>query len=332
MGGQNLVYSRVCKLVFLWIFFSINSAIIANIIPQATPPNSPNVDIPQKVVLLKKPHYYVALVAVFRDEAMFLKEWIEFYRLMGVEHFYLYNHLSKDNFQEILQPYIDAGIVELGNISQEIKTWGEWNTLQCKIYADTCKKVKDDVEWLVAVDTDEFLFPVQEGNLITVLKNYDDVAALSVNWKMYGSDTLEDLNPGELLTELLTKSSQVAAEDVHVKTIVKPRYVDTFTNPHYPELQKGFSQINEHREPLKGPFLKTPSRDILRINHYWTRTWKFFRETKLKRVHMVDDIAKIIERVKSYSVTPDTAILRFVPALKERMNTPISQTPNPQNQ
>jgi hypothetical protein len=47
---------------------------------------------------------------------------------------------------------------------------------------------------------------------------------------------------------------------------------------------------------------------------------------------MVDDIAKIIERVKSYSVTPDTAILRFVPALKERMNTPISQTPNPQNQ
>lgn len=44
------------------------------------------------------PKYYLALVSFFRNEARFLKEWIEFYRMIGVEHFYLYNHLSDDNF------------------------------------------------------------------------------------------------------------------------------------------------------------------------------------------------------------------------------------------
>lgn len=31
---------------------------------------------------------YLAVCAIFRDEAPYLAEWIEFHRLVGVEHFY----------------------------------------------------------------------------------------------------------------------------------------------------------------------------------------------------------------------------------------------------
>lgn len=316
---------RQIKKIFSYLIITSTFA-ITNIHFKATANESIITNAPEKVIALQNPKYDIALVAIFRDEAMFLKEWIEFYRLIGVKHFYLFNHLSKDNFQEILQPYIDAGIVELENIHENKTTWSDWNDLQCKVYADTCKKVKNDVEWLLVVDTDEFLFPVRENDLPSVLKKYNDYAALSVNWQIFGCDTVEDIKSGELLIELLTKSSRLAAEDLHVKTIVKPRYVETFTNPHFPELQKGFTQINERHVPMHGPFLKSPSRDILRINHYWSRTWRFFREVKMSRPHMRDPAEKVIKQIQSYSVTEDTSIAKFIPALKERMQTPILLT------
>ena len=46
----------------------------------------------KKIDLLESPKYYLVLVALFRDEARFLKEWIEFYKLMGGKNFYLFNH------------------------------------------------------------------------------------------------------------------------------------------------------------------------------------------------------------------------------------------------
>ncbi len=56
---------------------------------------------------------YLAVAAIFRNEAPYLAEWIEFHRLVGVEKFYLFNNLSADEYLTVLQPYIDDDIVEL---------------------------------------------------------------------------------------------------------------------------------------------------------------------------------------------------------------------------
>ena len=34
---------------------------------------------------------YLSICAVYRDEGPYLREWIEFHRLVGVERFYLYD-------------------------------------------------------------------------------------------------------------------------------------------------------------------------------------------------------------------------------------------------
>ena len=39
---------------------------------------------------------------------------------MGVDNFYITNHLSADNYLEVLQPYIDKGIVKITDLSGEI--------------------------------------------------------------------------------------------------------------------------------------------------------------------------------------------------------------------
>ena len=50
--------------------------------------------------------YRFSLVLIFKDEAPYLEEWIEFHLMLGVDHFYLYQNNSTDNYQEVLKPYI----------------------------------------------------------------------------------------------------------------------------------------------------------------------------------------------------------------------------------
>ena len=50
---------------------------------------------------------YLSITAVLQNEAPYIKEWIEYHRLVGVERFYIYDNESTDNVKEILKPYID---------------------------------------------------------------------------------------------------------------------------------------------------------------------------------------------------------------------------------
>ena len=60
---------------------------------------------------LSFPHE-LAIVACAKNEGTYFKEWLDFHILVGVTKFYIYDNESDDNTKEVLQPYIDKGIVE----------------------------------------------------------------------------------------------------------------------------------------------------------------------------------------------------------------------------
>ena len=53
------------------------------------------------------------MCAIYRDEAAYLREWVEFHRVVGVERFYLYDNHSVDDHRHALAPYIADGTVVL---------------------------------------------------------------------------------------------------------------------------------------------------------------------------------------------------------------------------
>ena len=55
----------------------------------------------------------MGIATMFYNEAPYLKEWIEYHRLAGVDHFWMYNNNSTDHWQEVLQPYIAEKLVEV---------------------------------------------------------------------------------------------------------------------------------------------------------------------------------------------------------------------------
>lgn len=53
----------------------------------------------------------MAICVRTKDFARFLPEWIAFHYALGVDEIGVYDDDSMDNTREVLQPFVDAGIV-----------------------------------------------------------------------------------------------------------------------------------------------------------------------------------------------------------------------------
>lgn len=268
----------------------------------------------------KEYEFHLALCAIFQNEADYLKEWIEFHKLVGVQHFYLYNHLSQDHYYEVLFPYIESGEVELFEWNDHFNSGGsfDWPLTQTSAYNHAVHLAKRKAKWLAIIDTDEFLLPVEEDNLADFLIAYEGEVALCVNWQMYGTSGVSTLLPGHLLIEdLIYKAPTDYGENVHVKSIVRPEWVESVTNPHFCNFLYNCHHVNSNHEARFGPFSPVCV-DKIRINHYWTRDEKFFYERKVPRRDKWGDGGSI-DRAKRINEVVDTAIHKYVPRLKKAL-------------
>ena len=141
--------------------------------------------------------YNVSICAIFKDEATYLKEWLEFHMIVGVEHFYLYNNNSSDNYKEILKPYIDKGIVTLTD-------WPKPQS-QMEAYKDCVDNYAKETKWFGFIDLDEFVVPNDYEDIYSFLKKFEDNRpVVIVYWKHFGSSGLINRDMKGLVTEDFT--------------------------------------------------------------------------------------------------------------------------------
>ncbi len=156
-----------------------------------------------KVYFLKKQSFpakkfHISICGCFKNEGRFVKEWIEYHLLMGVEHFYLYNNNSEDNYKTVLQEYIDRGIVTLEKYP-EIPA-------QPGCYKHWYDHYRGETDWVSFLDLDEFFVPLKHDNLVGWLAENDKYPLLSVYWKMFGTSGMLKHDDNKLTTEQYTVS------------------------------------------------------------------------------------------------------------------------------
>lgn len=93
----------------------------------------------------------LAVVAILKNEGPYLKEWLDYHLLAGVDHFYIYDNDSTDNQAEVAKPYVEAGLVDY------IPFPGQ--AMQFAAYNDAVKKFKFQSRYMAFIDGDEFIFP-----------------------------------------------------------------------------------------------------------------------------------------------------------------------------
>jgi hypothetical protein len=227
--------------------------------------------------------HYLAICAIFRDEAIYLEEWLNFHYKLGVSHFYLYNDRSEDDYLNVLKPWMDKGLVTL-------KDWHQLG--QSSAYNDCIKMHRMEARWIAIIDLDEFLFSPIQKNLLTVLKDYEDCAAIFVYWILFGSSGhIKRPETGVLQSYTRCMDYQTALKDnfnpatkrevyvsgraIEGKSIVNPRLVREFSSHSPSKFWSGFL-VNENKTAFKKRIKLDRTANYsctkLRINHYWSKS------------------------------------------------------------
>lgn len=266
-------------------------------------------------------NWELALVAVFQDETPYLGEFIEFHKQMGVEHFFLYDNLSKENFYDEIGEFIETGEVELFE-------WPVVNFVkgQCDCYTDAVYRCKGRAKWLIFADTDLFFFPIEKDNLVALLQEYDHpkIGGVTVNLLYFGTSGVEKLQEGESLIQQLTKCA--GEVDHHIRCIVRPERVKQVNNPHFAQYYPQYFAVDENLSRNEGPFNERRPVQKIRANHYALRTLDFLKnvygirhvrfEAEKNGLPLPTTIPdemwkKFLELDEKWSVSEDHQILRF---------------------
>lgn len=217
---------------------------------------------------------YLSATCIIKNEAEYMPEWLEYHLLVGFEKFYIYDNESTDNIKQILQPYIDSGIVEY--------TYWPGTAMQMPAYKDCVEKHKNDTFWLAVIDIDEFVV-ADCKNVATSLHDFEDCAAVVLQWLVYGDSGVVNKESG-LVIERFKSHNNLDDTSEMCKSIINPRKVEVKTL-HLPCPMVGFNAVNSIGEkiiPLSNAKIQNGTYKNIHINHYIFKSREEFLIKKTK--------------------------------------------------
>ncbi|WP_283680820.1 glycosyltransferase family 92 protein [Parablautia sp. Marseille-Q6255] len=215
--------------------------------------------------------HQIAIVAIIKNEGAYIKEWVTYHTMIGVSHFYLFDNGSTDSTKAELVHYIESGIVDFIPF--------EGRNRQLPAYNYALKHYGNDCRYMAFIDADEFLFVMNKAqrleDIIDELLNVPakkSVGGLAVNWRMFGSSGLEHRPEGGVLENYLYRAAEDGKGNNCIKTIVNPRKVYKYKQPHFPTYLYGYYSIDENGNKVKGWSHPVEQINKIRINHYFTKS------------------------------------------------------------
>lgn len=184
----------------------------------------------------------VALCVRVKDEAPVLAEWLEYHLAAGISHFFVYESFSSDNFREVLQPFIDRGLLTL---------IADWPTVPVTPHAenDCILRSVNRFEWVGFLDVDEFLVLEDGAAIDDYLAEFPKAPAVGFHWRYFGSSGHRTHPEGPVI---LNYTRRAADLNRHAKVFVRPERVTGCRNPHSFTYRSLDFAVTEAGVPLKG--------------------------------------------------------------------------------
>lgn len=211
----------------------------------------------------------LAICAIVKDEAPYLLEWIAHHRLVGVEHFVLFDNGSSDGTTELLSKLAKAGIVDhvpWPNIPHV--------AAQRPAYIAGLARLADRCQWVAFIDADEFLHPLLGESIPRILQDFDNAAGLMVPWRLFGSNGHQEEGSDLVIRRFTRRAHADSPLNRTVKTIAQARFI-AVPDIHTPKITDGslideFGQLGgtQGHPDRHG----VPQARRLVLNHYFTKS------------------------------------------------------------
>ena len=269
LGMEQLMTRRAASLsiqnIVLFIVFSYIRPLWVISIPEVILDNSS--EIPSKV-------HYFNICALFRNQARYLSEWISYHSCIGVEHFYLYNDGSVDNYDCVLQPYIESGTVTLFHTHMN-----NANGPQLQVYSHCLEiSTKRGTRWTAFIDIDEFIVWKSEEKLKAIFRDFEEFSAVQLTWVHFASreERVEE-EDGLVLETYTSREKSDFNKKSPRKSIVFAKNV-SIMHVHHPELVPGSYCTDETRNMYSSCLQVGPVHtSVIYLHHYSTKSYNYFQ-------------------------------------------------------
>lgn len=261
----------------------------------------------------------IAAVAMLKNEKDYIEEWIRFHALVGIEEFIIYDNGSDDGTPE----YIESTEWPVPVRVVDWRSFTASNFSQGQAYAHAVVNYGADCRWMAFIDVDEFLFPLKGMKLYEAMARFEDQPGVSIPWHNFGFGG-HGKRPSGLTLSNYTQCASFPPTSrqfslLRYKTIADPAKI-LFAGPHTPSYRGDLDgAYNDRGQRIAKWAMRRDdfvSSEVLRINHYFTRSKQELHE-KLSKGRITEDgevnYGVYDRRLRHYnmSVTTDDAILKY---------------------
>ena len=231
--------------------------------------------------------YNLAVVAIFKDEGKYLREWLDYHLLAGVDHFYLYNNDSSDDYAEVLAPYVEKNLVTVIDCPGRLMMFPAYN--------DAIEKYRYECRYFAFIDLDEFIYPKSNRSIVEVvdeiLSQVLDAAGLAMNWQCFGSSGQEAADYSCGVLERFTRralddwsSTTGKAGNLFRKVISNPLLISCAINPHFAFYFDCKFAVNSNAQAVDTSYKSYPVHtDKIVVNHYYTKSKEEYYKKKMPK-------------------------------------------------
>jgi hypothetical protein len=142
----------------------------------------------------------------------YLAEWIESHLLVGVERFDLVLNHKEANSSKIVAPHFSSADVE----------WRSWprKRIQAAIYMNCVFKLRTETCLVAVLDADGFLVPLETLSVPAILRRFDIVCGVRVNWVTFDANRQHKLSAGLVFEYFRSHALLNITQYQYMKTVV----------------------------------------------------------------------------------------------------------------
>ncbi len=265
----------------------------------------------------------LAVVLICKDEEDYIDEWIRYYELAGVRHFYIY-----DNDYSSGSTAAKARAHNRGEVVVIVHPWKlKASARQCAVspqgaayvHAALCYGHKH--RWMAFIDIDEFIVPCQHGTIIEALDRLERYSNISLPWSQFGHCGHETKPSEPCAFAYMFRHQPDVHYTHHFKCIISPTKLSMVYTHYCLTTDMGTTTSNDKGQveenmsrPTAAGFV---SSEFLQLNHYQAKSIEeidaklnqtLHGELEEERKHRVG--AQL--RKLSTNVIEDTAIIDFL--------------------
>ena len=230
----------------------------------------------------------ISVVAIAKNEELYIEEWLNAYRKLGVNHFYIFDNNDEGNLSlpSLLSSHKDVSIIDVRG-PEKLKSFG----YQAGCYKMAYDQLSKDYDYMGFFDIDEFLYLNDKTipDWLAEHKEFDDTDVIKFNWLYYGDNGLVhyDNRPvQERFKEpcpINTKYAQNFPESLHIKCLVKTGNKMLSATCHTFVLENGKAKSSSGDEtPMNSPFVNPPNFKNGFVKHYGTKTIEEYIDRRCK--------------------------------------------------